>query len=170
MIDRRSFLRLVATGASSVALVACGGSPQDQAAQPDEGSAHTDNSFVECASAYDAAQLAGFPVTFPEAVPGYSTRLYQAIEGELVQCFYSEGDVSVLIRKGLDDGSGDISGNDTAYDQVATATVDGAEVTEKGTNDLVFVAIWTKDEYAYAIVADEGLEAAVVEELVAATL
>jgi hypothetical protein len=99
-------------------LVACGGSSSGGAtAGETEETEPTNvaNPFVDCESAYDASQLAGFEVTFPESVPGYSERFYQAIEGELVQCFYSEGESKVLIRKAVDDGSGDISGDYNEY-------------------------------------------------------
>ena len=173
MIDRRVFLQLMAAVVPVVSLAACGGSPEENAGdEPQaEPQANMINPFVDCESAYDAAQLAGFDVTFPESVPGYPNRLYQAIEGEMAQCFYYRDDeVRVLVRKGLDDGSGDISGDYGEDDQVKTVTVGDLKVTEKGTNDLVYATIWTVDEYAFAIDADEGLAADVVEELVAATL
>ena len=157
---------------ASPALVACGGgqaAEQEGSGQSEQQQAGVPNPFVDCTSAYEAAQLAGFEVTFPESVPGYSQRLYQAIEGQMAQCFYSEGEQRVLVRKAVDDGSGDISGDYNEYDEVSKADVEGTEVTEKGTGGLVYCAIWSKDGYLFAIDADAGLESDVIESLVAAT-
>lgn len=174
MSDRSRWmaLALAATLAMSP-LVACGGSGSGEAATSETEEAETTNvanPFVDCESAYEASQLAGFEVTFPESVPGYSERSYQAIEGELVQCIYSEGESRVLVRKGLDDGSGDISGDYNEYGETSKVTVGDVEVTERGDGATVSVAIWTRGEYAFAIDADEGLELEVIEQLVAATL
>ena len=174
MRDRRRWVTLTLAAALVVgSLVACGGSGSDEPAAgeaEDEPSAYVANPFVDCESAYDAAQLAGFDVTFPESVPGYSERFYQAIEGELAQCFYYEGESRVLIRKAIDDGTGDISGDYGEYSEIATVGVGDAKVTERGEDGLVHVAIWTRDKYAFAIDADEGLEPEVIEQLVAATV
>lgn len=163
---------LAATLAVS-SLVACGGSGSGEAATGEKEEAETTNvanPFVDCESAYEASQIAGLEVTFPESVPGYSERFYQAIEGELVQCFYSEGESKVLIRKAVDDGSGDISGDYNEYGKTSKVSVGDVEVTERGDDGLVYVAIWTRGEYAFAIDADEGLAPEVIEQLVAETL
>lgn len=156
---------------ASPMIVACGGSQASEQEGGGQAEQQTGvpNPFVDCSSAYEAAQLAGFEVNFPESVPGYSQRLYQAIEGQMAQCFYSEGEQSVLIRKAVDDGSGDISGDYNEYDEVSTVNVEGVEVTEKGTGGLVYCAIWGQDGYLFAIDADAGLESDVIESLVAAT-
>lgn len=171
MLTRRAFV-MAATAAAllPVALVGCGSSADTSAPsnQEQEPQVNMANPFVDCASAYDAAQLAGFDVTFPESVPGYDERLYQAIEGKMAQCFYSNGDKRVLVRKAL--GDEDISGDYNTYGQVTTVPIGELEVTEKGDGGLVHVATWSRDGFSFAIDADEGLEPTVVEWLVTATL
>jgi len=125
------------------------------------------NPFVDCTSASEASQIAGFTVTFPEAIPGYSERHYQAVEGQMIQCFYRQGDKSVLVRKAK--GTDDISGDYNEYPQVNTVKVDEIEVTQKGKDDLVYVATWTRDGFSYAVDADEGLSSETIEGLVFAT-
>ena len=172
MLDRRSFLCLLSV--APLALSGCGASQGDEAPEAttggEEQTTGVPNPFVDCESAYDVAQLAGLDVTFPESVPGCSERAYQAIEGQLAQCRYSEGDTSVLIRKGVDDGSGDLSGDYNEYPEEATVSVGDLEVTERGSDGLVFVAIWAKDGYLYAIDADGGLDPETIASLVTATL
>ncbi|MBP3892771.1 MAG: hypothetical protein J6D34_01880 [Atopobiaceae bacterium] len=186
-MNTRTRLVLMLTMALAVApLAACGSSTsesndqsqqqpvEEKAPEAEEASAEAEgqtgmaNPFVDCSSASEAAQIAGFGVTFPEAVPGYSERVYQAVEGEMIQCFYRQGDVSVLIRKAK--GSDDVSGDYNEYPQVKTTTVRDAEVTEKGKDDLVYVATWTRDGFSYAIDADEGLSAEVIEGLAGSTV
>ena len=43
-------------------------------------------------------------------------------------------------------------------------------MTERGSDGLVFVAIWAKDGYLYAIDADGGLDPETIANLVNATL
>jgi len=167
MIDRRTFVSLMlGTLTMPVALTACGSSSDEPAAS--ESQTQIANPFVDCESASEAAQLAGFEVTFPESVPGCSERLYQAVEGEMVQCIYSSGDTEVLIRKGM--GTDDISGDYTDYGEVNTVDVAGTEVTEKGEDGLVFAATWVRDGFAFAIDANEGLDAETIGHLAQATL
>lgn len=174
MSDKSRWMALALAATLAVgSLVACGGSGSGEAATGETEEAETTNvanPFVDCESAYEASQVAGFEVTFPESVPGYSERFYQAIEGELVQCFYSEGESRVLIRKAVDDGTGDISGDYGTYAKTSKVTVGDVEVTERGDGSTVSVAIWTRGEHAFAIDADEGLDPEVIEQLVAATL
>ena len=133
----------------------------------EQGSTGIANPFVDCTSASEASQIAGFTVTFPEAIPGYSERHYQAVEGQMIQCFYRQGDKSVLVRKAK--GTDDISGDYNEYPQVNTVKVDEIEVTQKGKDDLVYVATWTRDGFSYAVDADEGLSSETIEGLVFAT-
>lgn len=176
MLDRREFMRLLVAGCLvPMSVAACSSSGGDDGGTEAEPEAEAPaeetgmgNPFLDCGSAYDAAQLAGFDVTFPESVPGCSERLYQAIQGQMVQCVYSEGDTKVIIRKGV--GTDDISGDYNDYDSVETVSVGGADVTEKGDGSLVCVATWVRDDHAFAIVADAGLAPEDVEHLVQATL
>lgn len=174
-VFRRSMSGALSIALLSCALLGCGGSPATDAAAPAESGSsavepeetHLANPFVDCESASEAAQLAGFEVTFPESVPGYSQRSYQAVEGELIQAIYREGDEEVLIRKGR--GPGDISGDSTEYADVEVVALDDIEVTVKGADCFVHVALWEREGFSYAIVSNEGLETEVVMQLVAST-
>ena len=165
-MNARTTVTLLISATLAIApLAACGSSgASSSGGKQEEQQTGVANPFVDCESAYEAAQLAGFDVTFPESVPGYSERKYQAVEGQMVQCIYSAGDSKVLIRKGL--GYDDISGDYNEYPNVNTAEVRGIEVIEKGDDKGVHVATWTLDGFTFAIDADEGLEASVVEDLV----
>lgn len=126
------------------------------------------NPFVDCSSAYEASKVAGFGVTFPESVPGFNERAYQAVKGELIQCIYSNGDERVLVRKGK--GASDISGDYNEYSQKKDVTVGNLDLTEKGEGDRVYVVTWMRDGYSFAIDADNGLDRDVAEKLASGTL
>lgn len=142
--------------------------PAGQEGEQQGGESQIANPIIDCESAYDASKIAGFSVTFPEAVPGYSNRAYQAVEGEFIQCVYSEGDQRVFIRKGK--GSDDISGDYNEYSSTKDVTVEQLKLKEKGDGTLVHVVIWQKDGYSFAIMADAGLEPQVAEGLAVATM
>ncbi|MBR3234100.1 MAG: hypothetical protein IKG11_00625 [Atopobiaceae bacterium] len=185
MFDKRTIISFAVAAALLPALAGCGCSnsqntqtedaqsqqeqaQQEQAQQEQGEPVGIANPFIDCASAMEASSVAGFDVSFPESVPGYNQRFYQAIEGKLAQCFYSNGDTRVLVRKGT--GSEDISGDYNEYPQVNQVNVGDVTVTEKGNDNLVYCAIWTKDGFSFAIDADTGLEASVIEGIVGSTL
>lgn len=115
------------------------------------------NPFVDCETMADAEQLAGFEMTVPEQIEGYEQELIQAIDGELIQVFYvnpeNEED-EILIRKGV--GSDDISGNYESFAETTTAAAGDLEVTLKGNDGKVTVAVWTTGSYTFSIQVDAG--------------
>ncbi len=143
------------------------------------------NPFVDCETMEEASKLAGFSLTAPESIDGYSDRIIQAIEGELVQVIFTRNQCIELedleepaaelentdfkshdltIRKGT--GMDDISGDYSEYPEVETVTVDDKTVTLKEKDGLVHTAIWNTDGYSYAVYAADGVSADVMTALV----
>lgn len=121
------------------------------------------NPWQECTSLEEAGKLAGFSFTAPESVDGYTERYIAAIENEIAQVIFSNGDDSELyFRKGL--GGDDISGDYNAYDTTEEQTIDGHTVLCKGNDGLIYTATWTDGEYSYAVMCDAGMS---VEQLTA---
>lgn len=124
------------------------------------------NPFQDCTSLAQAAEIAGFEMTVPDSISGYTQGSIQAIDKQMIQVFYSSGDDSILLRKAS--GSDDISGDYNTYAQTNTVTVGSIPVTMKGSSDTVSVAAWTDGGYAYAIdISGTGLSADAVTALVA---
>ena len=140
------------------------------------------NPFVDCGTMEEASKLAGFSLTAPD---GYSDRIIQAVEGELVQVIFTRNQCIKLedmeepvaelentdfeshdltIRKGT--GMDDISGDYNEYPEVETVTVDDKTVTLKEKDGLVHTAIWNADGYSYAVYAADGVSADVMTDLV----
>lgn len=120
--------------------------------------------FVDHATLEGAAEAAGFELTVPETVDGSSMQSIQTMDGEMIQVLYGDEDHQILIRKAP--GGEDISGDFHAYAQVREADVNGADVTMKGENDVVYLAIWARGGYTYSISARAGLGEAEMTALV----
>lgn len=116
--------------------------------------------WQECTSLEEAGKLAGFSFTAPETVDGYTERYIAAIEGDIAQVIFSNGDEddsTLYFRKGL--GGDDISGDYNTYDVTEEQTIDGRTVLCKGNDGLIYTATWTDGEYSYAVMCDAGMSA-----------
>ena len=67
----------------------------------------------------------------------------------MIQVLYIHGDDQVCIRKAP--GEEECSGDYNAYSEEKTVTVGDKEVTLRGNNGKVMVAVWTEDGYSYSI-------------------
>ena len=118
------------------------------------------NPWQECGSLEEAGKLAGFSFTVPETVDGYTERYIAAIEGDIAQVIFSNGDEddsTLYFRKGL--GGDDISGDYNTYDVTEEQTIDGHTVLCKGNDGLIYTATWTDGTYSYAVMCNAGMSA-----------
>ena len=114
--------------------------------------------WQECTSLEEAGKLAGFSFTAPESVDGYTERYIAAIENEIAQVIFSNGDDSELyFRKGV--GGDDISGDYNTYDVTEEQTIDGHTVLCKGNDGLIYTATLTDGTYSYAVMCNAGMSA-----------
>ena len=107
------------------------------------------NPFVDCETLADAAALAGFDIIVPDSVDGYEERAITAKENDMIQVLYLHGDDQVCIRKAV--GEEECSGDYNAYSEEKTVTVGDKEVTLRGNNGKVMVAVWSEGGYSYYI-------------------
>ncbi|MEA4847802.1 MAG: hypothetical protein VB106_11275 [Clostridiaceae bacterium] len=126
------------------------------------------NPFVDCDTMDDAEKIAGFNVTMPAKMPkGYVQKLIQAVENDMVQVFYEDGEKEILIRKAK--GSRDISGDYNEYKENNTVSVGSLKVSTRGNNGKVNAATWVDGEYTYSITAnlgETGLDASIINDMV----
>ena len=118
------------------------------------------NPWQECGSLEEAGKLAGFSFTAPETVDGYTERYIAAIEGDIAQVIFSNGDEddsTLYFRKGL--GGNDISGDYNTYDVTEKQTIDGHTVLCKGNDGLIYTATWTDGTHSYAVMCNAGMSA-----------
>lgn len=107
------------------------------------------NPFIDCDTLAAAAALAGFEITVPDSVDGYEERAITAVENDMIQVLYLHGDDEICIRKAT--GEEECSGDYNAYSEEKTVTVGDREVTMRGNNGKVMVAVWTEGGYSYSI-------------------
>lgn len=122
-------------------------------AHDDDDSTQIPNPFSEYESLEQAEQMAGFSLIAPDAINKSTSRIYRAMKDGMLEVVYQNGeDQTARIRKAP--GAADISGDYSIYAQVDTVAVGDLQVTMKGENNKVALAIWTDGSYTYAVYAD----------------
>ena len=107
--------------------------------------------FTDCESLAEAEDVAGFKLTIPESIEGFTPSSYAVMkEYQLIQVDFNDDDNHyICIRKAIDDK--DISGDYNVYNEKNDVTADGIKVTLRGNDGKVCLATWTNGEYAYSI-------------------
>jgi len=130
-----------------VSLAACAGKTSKE-----EPLMQIPNPFVDYETLEAAAKAAGFELKAPSSVKGFSEKLIQVCDGEMIQVIFLNGDDRLFIRKA--EGSEDISGDYNEYSDSRTVTVNGNSVTLRGDDGKVSTAIWTSGGYTYSVSFD----------------
>ena len=166
MKKQNKLLTLALCAALTCSLAACGGNSGNTSQKTDQkastsavsdASTQIANPFVVCKNLDEAAKVAGFSMTVPEAVKGYTLDEISAMQKNMIQVIYQNGDATLYLRKGP--GSEDISGDYIQYPEEKAVQVGERAVTLKGKDGKVMVAIWNGDGYAYAVDATGVSEA-----------
>lgn len=149
----------------ALCISACG----KQEKQPDSlGSSNVQmaNPFAECENLDDAAQIAGFSMSVPDAVPDWVNETHiRAVENDMIEVIYTGTEQQELrIRKA--EGNEDISGVFDSFDEVKNIIIENRDVTLKINDGKIFVAAWTDGDCSYAVTTAEGLEQAQIENLI----
>lgn len=114
------------------------------------------NPFTEYQTLEEAEEEAKFTLNLPQSIEGYSAPVYRLNkEMGLLEVVFENGEESITFYKA--------SGDYNEYKQVKT--VDG--VTLKGENGLFSLAVWSSDEYTYAVSVHEAISQADMLELIA---
>ena len=116
------------------------------------------NPWQACDSLEEAGKLAGFSFTAPETLDGFDEKYISAIENDVAQVIFSNGDNSeaeVTFRKGV--GDEDVSGDYNEYKTVETQQIDGKTVTVKSNDGVIYTALWSDGGYSYSIFARTGM-------------
>ena len=147
--------------------VACGAKSKNDAigdTTNESGSAEVQvpNPFVTCETLEEAEKLAGFTITVPEKIENSSERIFRAMEGQLLEIIYMDGEEEVArIRKAP--GSDDISGDYNQYTDTTEVTVGEWKYTLKGNDGKVSVATWVDGDYTYSVSVNEMSSEAALE-------
>lgn len=172
---------IAVTAALCLSFAACGTQGADTNAKADTAgstdasteigdSSRIANPWIEYSSLEEAAQAAGFEMTAPDRIEGYSEITFQVLAGDddteaLLEIIYANESSSISIRKAA--GSEDISGDYNAYAVSVTENIGENEVVMKGREEgSVSLAVWTAGDYTYAISAADEISVEECGELV----
>ena len=157
-----------------LAIIACG--KKEEAKQEmaetrnvtQEQSVGVPNPFVEVKTLEEASKIAGFTLEVPETYEDYKKQVIQAIENDMIEViYYDENSEHEGLRIRKAKGTDDISGDYNEYKDVETVKVGDFEVTEKGSEGNISVAIWNDGTYSYAInVAEASLTKDIIANLI----
>ena len=111
--------------------------------------------MIPCGSLAELEATVGFSVEVPEDLPfAAETVTYTAFGQEMAQVTCQGEEQSAVLRKSV--GSGDNSGDYTAYAETAVLAVNAVEVTLKGDGEIYVLALWTDGGYAYSLRVSPG--------------
>lgn len=124
------------------------------------------NPFVSYDTMEEAGTAVGFDFLVPDMVNDYAERNIQVMNGEMLQVTYlTEAGEMLILRKAK--GSDDISGDYTVYADTKTVTLpNGAEAELRGGDGSFQSAVWTLDDYTYAVSSDLPMDENAMVELI----
>lgn len=128
-------------------LGACG--VKEEPKNDGEINAYMGNPWTECTDIKDAENRAGFSFEIPEAIEGYSLAWVQNMNTTIIEVVYESTDGRIYFRKGP--GSDDISGDYNTYAESKQVTVGSYDVTMKGNDGTVSLAMWTDGGFSYVV-------------------
>ena len=105
------------------------------------------NPWVE----YSSLESALAHVSFDVKVPDQKDANYLVMDDALFEMQYD--DISLRKEIGLDDISGDYN----EYKDIQDIYISGIHVTCKSNEDLIHCAIWYRNEYAYSMTSEKGV-------------
>lgn len=112
------------------------------------------NPFTDNATLEEAEKNAGFSIQVPDKIGGVSATAFRNLSQEMLEVIYYNGNQEVArIRKSLDNK--DSSGNYVGYSEIRNEKIGGLDVTLKGNDGKVVLAIWNDGAYSYSISVDE---------------
>ena len=113
------------------------------------------NPFVDCNTLEEAETLAGFTVTLPDTIPNWNGEsIIRAMENSMIEVVCKMEDDTLTIRKGA--GTEDISGDYNSYETSQEILSGGKTITVKGNSGIIYLAIWTVEDYSFAVRTNSG--------------
>lgn len=113
------------------------------------------NPFTEHDSMEEAEKAAGFSLSVPDRMDGFSDRVIRTMTSDgtsMIEVIYQNGDDAdeneIRIRKA--NGTEEVSGDYNDYSESSTLTVNGIPVSVKGENGSIILVTWTSGGYSYS--------------------
>ena len=110
--------------------------------------------------------LAGFSFQYTDRLAGCTATNIESTDSTIKVTYGNAGYVSKAQQKSSDD---EAKKDENEYTETINQIIDGMDVTFKGSNDLVYLAIWQSGSYNYTISVNNGISAEDMVEYVKAT-
>lgn len=115
---------------------------------------------TEHTSLEEAETDAGIELTLPDEIAGLKPTVFLTwYERAYIDAVYTDSDGESMARVRKAAGDTDVSGDYNEYAEISEESIDGMNVTFKGENGKIMLAIWTDSGYTYAVAADAGISA-----------
>ena len=102
----------------------------------------------------EAEKNAGFSIQVPDQISGVSAAAFRNLGQKMLEVIYYNGEQEVArIRKSQENA--DNSGNYVGYSEIKNEKVGGMDVSLKGNEGKVVLAIWSNGAYSYSISVNE---------------
>ncbi len=167
-MSRMGILMLVVGMVAALAMVLLapllvdGAPPAANAAMPASRAQH----IMVFSSPRDALDYLGAKAALPGTLPeGYGVAASRVVDGTVLELEITNGSNQLVFCAA--EGSDDLSGQDyEEYTYTATETTDGIARGYAGVSaQKLSMAVWANEGYAYAIVAEDGIDAAQMRDL-----
>jgi hypothetical protein len=124
------------------------------------------NPFVDLKTVDEAKELTGFDLVVGDNLPeGFERTDVRVMDKKMIELIYRNGEAEIRVRKAK--GEDDISGDYGEYTETNTVTAGDYEVSTKGNNGKVNVAVLSSGGYAYSVTANgEGLDSGAAVDLI----
>ena len=133
---------------------AAGQEKNDSTAQHPEDFVGMPNPFADNATLEEAEKNAGFSIQVPDQISGVSAAAFRNLDQKMLEVIYYNGEQEVArIRKSQENA--DNSGNYVGYSEIKNEKVGGMDVSLKGNEGKVVLAIWSNGAYSYSISVNE---------------
>ena len=129
---------------------AAGQEKNDSTAQHPEDFVGMPNPFMDNATLEEAEKNAGFSIQVPDQISGVSAAAFRNLGQKMLEVIYYNGEQEVArIRKSHENA--DNSGNYVGYAEIQNKKISDRDVTLKGNDGKVVLAIWSDGAYSYSI-------------------
>lgn len=115
-------------------------------------------------STADAQQMLGYQVALPSYIPeGYNCAAVRVLEGNILELQYTAGKDTFFYRMAA--GTEDLTEDATEYAYSTTASGEITRVYAGVSEKKLNTAVWTNDNFAFAVVAPSGIPAAELKQI-----
>lgn len=134
-------------------------------AVPENSGIKISNPYKKFATIKEAVESLKFVAKVPLWLPdGYEPEIISVINSKTLDIIYTDGDNRINFRTAEDDT--DLSGDNVTYPEVKTGEAAGENITTKGDNGMINVALWTCGTVCFSLRFDDPVSMDILAEII----